>query len=84
MAFESGDVSSDFILAVWGLMGDIRAVQKKSAAVEAAPLLMLQTVYCTTSITPSALMLTWLVPASTSGVGAESIMAAFIIIPPRA
>jgi hypothetical protein len=30
MAFESGDVSSDFILAVWGLIGDIRTVQKKA------------------------------------------------------
>ncbi|EJM58413.1 hypothetical protein PMI30_06141 [Pseudomonas sp. GM50] len=38
-----------------------------------------------TSIAPSAVMLTWLVPASTSGVtGAESMpAAAFIIIGPR-
>jgi hypothetical protein len=37
-----------------------------------------------TSIDPSAVMLTWLVPASTSGVtGAESMLAAFIIIGPR-
>ena len=37
-----------------------------------------------TSIEPSAVMLTWLVPASTSGVtGAESMLAAFIIIGPR-
>lgn len=37
-----------------------------------------------TSIEPSAVMLTWLVPASTSGVtGAASMLAAFIIIGAR-
>ncbi len=37
-----------------------------------------------TSIEPSAVMLTWLVPASTSGVtGAASMAAAFIIIGAR-
>lgn len=37
-----------------------------------------------TSIDPSAVMLTWLVPASTSGVtGAPSMLAAFIIIGAR-
>jgi len=33
-----------------------------------------------TSIVPSAVTLTWLVPASTSGVGAASARAAYIIM----
>lgn len=58
--------------------------KKRRMPLQAAPFRVRREAYCSTSITPSALMLTWLVPASTSGAGAESIMAAFIIIPPRA